>query len=1146
MFIVSNRTAHSSSGNVYSYLCPYREGALGNSLPISERVDKREQLRRERQAEYKEFLSAKRQETNVRRERTSSVAEARRRLAEERDAELVHFAKGQRDADEKRSQEQQFQGHTHLVDRADGRPPHREETYEEMKARKQREERRYRASMMDYWSPQSSQDTKGASRVVRFEDECSTPPPPAMERRGARRTWVDSGVHLPTSNWDEEDDRYLKWAKNRGRYSTGTHRSQSSASLHQRVSPATEAEEGSRIMSAPSKQNSGGVLNLGQVVTEEERKAKQRVYAEELRQQMRQRNEEQAKGKVHQRRATHEIVIESPDKDNPPLVPKRTEMDQRSSGRTSSHLRYKSSSPEPQADKWYNQESPHYTESYSAHHRQPRWGSMYPPPPNPSGMPAMPYYPHPYPPPIPQYPQQGYYYPPVPPIPPPHHYPYPYPYEGYSSRGKGASGSPVNEEIVRQPSRERQREKGFGKVTLDVPSPHDSPQASLQLKPSPPQGRVDKSTYRAELEKQIREKKERDHKEEMKHAELEMKKDAEIAEYNPWGKGGGGAPIRQPDGRVVADLRKMHQQNAANINNRSPGTQLVVNLPEDPPLLDSEQPSRRDTSRLGHHTPYLSHSPNPAEQPQPHISPQEMYRMELQRQIEEKEEVKRREAEKQRLEEEKEAKRLEAERRKLQEDYERELENQKRKEEEVKAKNEAMRLAAEEKRKAAEHKADEHERREREELARKVREEEEELHRRQTRAPSPPVPTVRNQLKQQGYSYRPPSQDSVSSYRQATPVVQQFEHRTERRDSPPVPALRHKAGTRIPTHTDVSQYTTYHTVTAMGAPPQPPQQEPAQPQNRIPSEHGNASNDFKPLQPVVREQLSRQPAQGESSEAILEKLMAMRRVLTKEQAPPVVAAPRKKSGRGPFDPVRVDLKKLSSGSASSLVQQERQPPTSQATGAPDPIVQFNKLKYGGEADQGGRRELLSLFPEPPRSGSALEIQQAQLLRHQQDSLARLQLAMKHHGATAELNKENNPGAPVGMLSSTTVHVEAGADVHRPNSSRKSRRRKFNIGANFGSEVRGGDRPASQSSFSSFDVESVAERNQHRLHKLESVLRASKESTDQSPDEVVEQFLEKRAPYAPELNRHEPLSRMSERSMQAFTTHHPVYPASSAD
>lgn len=33
----------------------------------------------------------------------------------------------------------------------------------------------------------------------------------------------------------------------------------------------------------------------------------------------------------------------------------------------------------------------------------------------------------------------------------------------------------------------------------------------------------------------------------------------EIEEYNPWGRPGGGAPIRSHSGKVVADFKKMAQ-----------------------------------------------------------------------------------------------------------------------------------------------------------------------------------------------------------------------------------------------------------------------------------------------------------------------------------------------------------------------------------------------------------------------------------------------------------------------------------------------------------------------------------------------------------------------------------------------------------
>jgi|AntAceMinimDraft_11_1070367.scaffolds.fasta_scaffold52463_1 hypothetical protein len=53
----------------------------------------------------------------------------------------------------------------------------------------------------------------------------------------------------------------------------------------------------------------------------------------------------------------------------------------------------------------------------------------------------------------------------------------------------------------------------------------------------------------------VRLKKERVRRETDEVTRRERMKDAEIAEYNPWGKGGCGAPLRDAGGNLVADLR---------------------------------------------------------------------------------------------------------------------------------------------------------------------------------------------------------------------------------------------------------------------------------------------------------------------------------------------------------------------------------------------------------------------------------------------------------------------------------------------------------------------------------------------------------------------------------------------------------------
>lgn len=73
---------------------------------------------------------------------------------------------------------------------------------------------------------------------------------------------------------------------------------------------------------------------------------------------------------------------------------------------------------------------------------------------------------------------------------------------------------------------------------------------------SPPRGRgaqdnkARKDAYRAELEAQIRERAAHKAAEKSRHAVQEARKEAEMAAYCPWGRGGAGAPLRDAAGQV--------------------------------------------------------------------------------------------------------------------------------------------------------------------------------------------------------------------------------------------------------------------------------------------------------------------------------------------------------------------------------------------------------------------------------------------------------------------------------------------------------------------------------------------------------------------------------------------------------------------
>ena len=71
--------------------------------------------------------------------------------------------------------------------------------------------------------------------------------------------------------------------------------------------------------------------------------------------------------------------------------------------------------------------------------------------------------------------------------------------------------------------------------------------------------------YRAELQEQINLKRARKAQEKQKAREWELKKEKEMTSYDPFGRSGCGAPIRNDDGKAVANLRMHAGQNGTNL-----------------------------------------------------------------------------------------------------------------------------------------------------------------------------------------------------------------------------------------------------------------------------------------------------------------------------------------------------------------------------------------------------------------------------------------------------------------------------------------------------------------------------------------------------------------------------------------------------
>ncbi|XP_039102905.1 centrosome and spindle pole-associated protein 1 isoform X5 [Hyaena hyaena] len=309
-------------------------------------------------------------------------------------------------------------------------------------------------------------------------------------------------------------------------------------------------------------------------------------------------------------------------------------------------------------------------------------------------------------------------------------------------------------------------------------------------KPNPPKQSL--QSYQEALQQQIREREERRKREREEKEDYEAKLEAEMRSYNPWGRGGGGAPLRDAAGDLITDLNSMHRQNIDAYHNPGVRTyedkKAVVSLDQN--LATSHAENLEDSANKNSGNMQTQSSPfargnifcEPPTELQ--IKQQELYKNFLRFQIEEKKQREEAERERLRIAEEKEEKRLAEQRARIQQEYEEEQEKKREREEEQRLKNEELIRLAEERRKEAERKKKEEEEKHNLQLQHYYARENligEETKR--LRQPSPVIPALQNRIASK--LQRPPSVDSiVSSFIQ--------ESSTSRAQSPPVPARRNQ------------------------------------------------------------------------------------------------------------------------------------------------------------------------------------------------------------------------------------------------------------------------------------------------------------------------------------------------------------------
>ncbi|KAM9427346.1 centrosome and spindle pole-associated protein 1-like isoform 3-T3 [Salvelinus alpinus] len=292
---------------------------------------------------------------------------------------------------------------------------------------------------------------------------------------------------------------------------------------------------------------------------------------------------------------------------------------------------------------------------------------------------------------------------------------------------------------------------------------------------------------RSQIFCQIQERRERRRLDREETDRYEAKLEADMKNHDPWGRGGGGAPLRDSRGNLITDLHQMHKHNEEAYINPETWQKSARATMAVPREEDTRPPSTHRVSGFAQAPSFARGSifgnlPTPQQ-----LHEQEKYKAYLKQQIEEKRRKEAEERECQRLEEEKEEKRLAEQRERIQREYEEEQDRKKRKEMEQKAKNDELIRLAEERKKEVERTKKEAEEKENSALRKQYEKERWARLQEVPREPSPPIPTLQKRHQAPQYSPRPQSMDS---HRGTT--VPLSERSLSGLQSPPVPARRNQ------------------------------------------------------------------------------------------------------------------------------------------------------------------------------------------------------------------------------------------------------------------------------------------------------------------------------------------------------------------
>ncbi|NXN86872.1 CSPP1 protein, partial [Bombycilla garrulus] len=582
-------------------------------------------------------------------------------------------------------------------------------------------------------------------------------------------------------------------------------------------------------------------------------------------------------------------------------------------------------------------------------------------------------------------------------------------------------------------------------------------------------------SYQQELQQQIREREERRRQEREEKEKLE----AEMRNYNPWGRGGGGAPLKDAEGNLITDLNIMHKRNEEAYHNPEArpyeDKRAIVDL-----SLTSSRPENSEASanKIAGIT-FVQSSPFArgnvfGEPPSPEqLKRQESYKNFLRLQIEEKRRREEAEREKLRMEEEKEEKRLAEQRMRIQKAYEEELEERRKKDEERRLKNKELIQLNEERKKEAE--KQEKEKKQEEQFRQYFEKEKEEKQ--------------EEQLRQYFEKEKMEEEKKVMS-RQSSPIIPALQNKSVRKEE------------RVPSAESRLSY--YAQDPAQPRAPSPP----------VPARR-NQLRSLEERKNVINE-LSEMRKQLRSEERRLQEQLL--NVTTHDNVP--ITRRREKNPRDIFEMARLRLQ----APVRRPSLKEAQDPVNIQN-----IWEFNELKYKGRnvnlrkkcefhvfaLDPETRMGLRHMYPDPPKDDQTLEIQQQALLREQQRKLDRMRMRRDTEAFSLFLsycfttsfnfvvcqNKSSEFQKNL-LLESDSAFIGANGETfsaleevnslpQHPSSARERRRLKQRA---LESAVRQTPllQPDSFSLHSNFslDVDQVKGKNEERLHRLTELQQKS--------------------------------------------------------